>query len=269
MSTVEAVTSEKLLHVDSVGEGPDVVLLHGWGMHGGYWQGLVDELKQDYRLHCIDLPGHGKSDYSNEQSIDDFVRRVGQTIECLTDKAFHLIGWSLGGLIGQRLTLHYPDNVKRLMLIASSPSFMQRDGWLHAMPESVLKGFADNLLLDYKATLNRFLALQVRGSEQQQQGLRELKTQLFSRGEPDQTALKTALGLLQQVDLRESLCSINKPVMLIGGERDTLVPQAALPETARLLPQAAVHIVKGAGHAPFLSHPVEMVKLIKAFIAYE
>ena len=269
MSLVDAVTGDKLLHVDSIGAGPDVVLLHGWGMHGAYWQDLVDALKADYRVHCIDLPGHGKSDYAGEQALDDFVNRIRQCIESVTDDQFHLIGWSLGGLISQRLSMMLPDKVKTLALIASSASFMQREGWPNAMPASVLNGFADNLLQDYKLTLHRFLALQVRGSEQQQQGLRELKSRLFTRGEPDQTALKSGLSLLQQVDLRATLPSITQPVMLIGGERDTLVPAAAAEETAALLPRARVHIVKGAGHAPFLSHPDEMLNLIKNFISHE
>lgn len=269
MSLVKPVVDRKLLHVDSIGAGPDVVLLHGWGMHSGYWQGLIDELKQSYRLHCIDLPGHGRSEYCGENSIDDFVARVRFTIDSITDKSYSLAGWSMGGLIAQQLALEHPDRVKRVMLIASSACFMQRAGWPNAMTETVLNSFADALLQDYKTTLNRFLALQVRGCEQQQQGLRELKAQLFSRGEPDQQALKTGLSLLQQVDLRNSLSSIEMPVMLIGGERDTLVPPAALSNMAELLPQATVQIIKGAGHAPLLSHPNGIVSVMKAFISHE
>lgn len=269
MNMVEQLASEKLLHVHSFGQGPDVVLLHGWGMHSAYWQGLVDELKSDFRLHCIDLPGHGWSDYADERSINDFTVRVMQTIASITEQSFYLIGWSLGGLISQKLSLDYSDKVKRLILIASSPSFIRREGWQYATLESVFDGFALSLLSDYKKTLNRFISLQVRGSTQQQLGIRALKAKLFSRGMPDQAALKAGLGLLQQVDLRTSLSSIDKPVMVIGGEHDTLVPQAALPVIAGLLPQADMHIIKGAGHAPFLSHPEEMINLIKAFLENE
>lgn len=269
MSVAEAVTHEKLLHVDSSGEGPAVVLLHGWGMHGGYWQGLVDDLKSSYRLHCIDLPGHGKSEYGDEQSIDDFVNRITQTIDTLTDQAFHLIGWSLGGLISQRLTVMYPDKVKALALIASTPSFVQRDDWPHAMQESVLCGFADNLRQDYKMTLNRFLALQVWGCENQKQELRDLKAKLFSRGEPSQQALSTGLLLLKDVDLRNDLSTIEQQVMLVGGGRDTLVPRSALQAMASKLKQGDLHIIKGAGHAPLLSHAAEMASLIKTFMAYD
>ncbi|HRA24442.1 MAG TPA: alpha/beta fold hydrolase, partial [Usitatibacteraceae bacterium] len=49
------------LHVELAGQGPDLVLLHGWGLHGGVWQGLARELAPAFRLHLVDLPGHGHS----------------------------------------------------------------------------------------------------------------------------------------------------------------------------------------------------------------
>ncbi len=49
------------LHVEIRGDGPDVVLLHGWALHGGMWGPWVDELSRRARLHFIDLPGHGRS----------------------------------------------------------------------------------------------------------------------------------------------------------------------------------------------------------------
>ena len=269
MSAVSHIANSQLLHVESCGVGPDVVLLHGWGMHGGYWKGVVNLLKHSYRLHSIDLPGHGSSEYCAESTLADFVTRVSFTINNITANSYSLIGWSMGGLIAQQLTLDHSSRVSHLMLMASSACFMQRPDWKNAMPETVLNSFADALLDNYKNTLNRFLALQVRGSVQQQHNLRELKALLFSRGKPDQQALKTGLSLLQQVDLRNLLSSIDTPVMLLGGEHDTLVPPASLPEMAALLPQAMVRIIKGAGHAPLLSHPGEIEKVIKEFISHE
>lgn len=257
------------LYVESVGEGEDVILLHGWGMHGAYWQSLIDGLQDKYRVHSIDLPGHGKSRYQDEQSMDDFIVRLRQTIDTVTDQAVHVIGWSLGGLLGQQLSLQFPDSIKSLQLIASSASFVQRANWPHAMRQQVLTDFADMLMQDYRITLNRFLALQVRGSEQQQQGLRELKAKLFSRGEPNPLALREGLSLLQQVDLRQAISALAIPVMLLGGERDTLVPAAALLAMAQQIKQSKLHIIKGAGHAPFLSHPDAVLKLSRAFLVNE
>lgn len=268
MSVMEQVNS-MLLHVDSVGQGEDVILLHGWGMHSAYWQPLIESLQSQFRVHCIDLPGHGSSCYRGELTEEAFVERIKLTIDSITVQPFILIGWSLGGLLAQQFVRQWPDRIKRLVLVSSSASFVQRDNWPHAMSENTLNSFASFLLQDYKTTLNRFLALQVYGSENQKQELRELKEKLYSRGEPVADALQVGLGLLQSMDLRKSLNAIRVPVMLLGGERDTLVPQQALSEMNNQLATSTLHIVKGAGHAPFMSHPDEVNRLCQEFLSHE
>ncbi|HNE00663.1 MAG TPA: pimeloyl-[acyl-carrier protein] methyl ester esterase, partial [Plasticicumulans sp.] len=48
-----------MLYCQSWGSGPDLVLLHGWGMHGGVWDDTVEAFIDDWRVTVIDLPGHG------------------------------------------------------------------------------------------------------------------------------------------------------------------------------------------------------------------
>ncbi len=48
-----------MLHVEVTGSGAPLVLLHGWGMHGGVWTDVAAQLAQDFRVHSVDLPGHG------------------------------------------------------------------------------------------------------------------------------------------------------------------------------------------------------------------
>ena len=49
------------VYVETLGEGPDLVLLHGWAMHSGIWGSVRSQLAQYFRLHLVDLPGHGVS----------------------------------------------------------------------------------------------------------------------------------------------------------------------------------------------------------------
>lgn len=49
-----------MLYCQSWGSGPDLVLLHGWGMHGGVWDDTVEAFIDDWRVTVIDLPGHGR-----------------------------------------------------------------------------------------------------------------------------------------------------------------------------------------------------------------
>lgn len=84
------------------GNGPDVVLLHGWGMHGGLWGSFKDLLVTHYRTHTLDLPGFGYSkDIKSEFTLEAFSQVVEGYIKKVQGPVT-LIGWSLGGLITDR-----------------------------------------------------------------------------------------------------------------------------------------------------------------------
>ena len=58
------------LFVHTQGRGPDVVLLHGWGLHGGVWARIADHLAADFTVHSVDLPGHGASAHPEDYTLD-------------------------------------------------------------------------------------------------------------------------------------------------------------------------------------------------------
>ena len=55
--------------VERFGQGPDLVLLHGWGMNGAVWHGITQQLAAYYRVHLVDLPGFGNSPLADEVSM--------------------------------------------------------------------------------------------------------------------------------------------------------------------------------------------------------
>ena len=82
------------LHVEVVGEGPPLVLIHGWGLHGGVFATLVERLSGEFQFHLVDLPGHGGSRASTTPLT---LAACVPEILALTPPAAWL-GWSLGGL---------------------------------------------------------------------------------------------------------------------------------------------------------------------------
>jgi pimeloyl-[acyl-carrier protein] methyl ester esterase len=168
-------------------------------------------------------------------------------------------GWSLGGQVALRWAMRYPQQVQRLILVASTPSFVRRDDWNHAMSAELLQEFAAALRQNYALTLKRFLALQLRGSEQEREILAVLRQALFNRGEPDLTALQEGLAILLECDLRGALSSIMQPALIIAGELDALAPWQASQYMAQQMPNADLVKIKGAAHVPFLSHAEEFV----------
>ena len=121
------------------------------------------------------------------------------------------------------------------------------------------------LTVAYRHTLQRFVALQVQGSEHARDALASLRSQLFARGEPSPRALRDSLELLAASDLRSGIGAISQPALMIAGDRDTLTPIAAARWLATALPQATLVGIPGAAHAPFLSHPEAVVEALDAF----
>jgi len=262
------------LHVDTLGAGEPLLFIHGWGMHGGMWGGVLEELATKYRVLAVDLPGHGYSrmqdaglriqgnapDLSLDAIVDQLAARfldIGPLTVC---------GWSLGGQVALRWAMRYPEQVSRLVLVSSTPCFVQRDGWSCAMAAQTLTAFSAALQQNYLQTLRRFLSLQLRGSEQERELLAVLRSNLLGRGEPDLAALQAGLAILRDCDLRDVLAEVRQPALVIAGERDTLTPLPASQYLVEQLPDARLVAIKGAAHAPFLSHPDEFVAQLVDFL---
>lgn len=262
------------LHVETVGSGAPLVLLHGWGMHGGVWSDVAQQLAADFQVHSVDLPGYGFSVGRDSSRLGDDVRmnpnlRIDVIVDELASNFFEpvsLCGWSLGGQIAQRWAVREPEKVRRLILVASTPCFAEREDWLFGMQNEVLGKFAAELEQNHAVTLRRFISLQLRGSENERELLTLLRERLFSRGEPDMAALRAGLNILRDADQRAELQDIKQPTLVISGERDKLTPPQASCYMAQFIPDARMVEVKGAAHAPFLSHPEIFIEHVKSFL---
>ncbi len=255
------------LHIETHGSGAPLLLIHGWGMHGGLWGELVARLADKFQIIAVDLPGHGYSrdgalGTNSPSDIDAFV----DTLAAQFPEPLSVCGWSLGGQIALRWAARCPQQIQKLILLASTPCFTQRANWSHALPAPTVADFAEALQQDYALTLRRFLALQVRGSEDEKALLLRLRQVLFSRGEPNADMLQRGLNILRDVDLRADLPKILAPTLVIGGERDTLTPPPASIYLAQHLSNARLELILGAAHAPFLSHPDAVAKHINTFL---
>jgi pimeloyl-[acyl-carrier protein] methyl ester esterase len=241
------------LHVDTAGHGPPLVLLHGWAMHSDMWGPLLPRLAQRFRVHAVDLPGHGHSAPLHGFTLDGVVEALA-SVFAAEQRPLAVLGWSLGGLVAMRWARLQPARVGRLVLVATSPRFVAGDDWPHAMSDETLARFGDELHVAWKHTIRRFLALQLQGSEHGRATMAALKDRIFARGEPAPKALFGALALIRGADLRGEVGTITQPALVVSGARDTLALPGAGRWLADNLPNARFALVPGAAHVPFLSH---------------
>lgn len=249
------------MYVEVSGDGPDLVLVHGWAMHGGIFAPLVERLSRRFRVHCVDLPGHGRSHDAPMAQLQPAA--CAAAIAAQSPPAIW-IGWSLGGLIAQQGALEYPAHVRGLVGIGTTPCFIAKPDW-PGIDAQVNAQFAENLGRDFHATIDRFLALETLGSPDPQAELRELKRIAFAHGEPSPDALAEGLRILRATDLRERLGELSSSSLWISGRRDRLIPAAAMAWSAERSGGKLLSI--NAGHAPFLSDTDVVASAIASFAA--
>ncbi len=123
------------LHVEIRGHGPDLVLLHGWALHGGMWGPWLDELARHARLHIVDLPGHGRSPWA--VATQDLAGVARAVFPCVPQRAA-VLGWSLGGMLALELARQHPRHLGALLLVATTPKFLAGPDWEQGLPPAVL-----------------------------------------------------------------------------------------------------------------------------------
>lgn len=249
--------------VDVVGRGPNLTMLHGWGLNGAVWNGVRDTLAEKFTLHIVDLPGHG---HSQSEAITTLTE-TAQAIASVMPKYSHLLGWSLGGQIALELARRHADRIDKLLLVATTPCFLQRSDWPHAVLPAVLDDFGARLANNTAATIKSFLALQVLNQPNMRDTMTKLQQALISRGNIDPAALTGGLEILRNTDLREQIPHIAHATLVMQGDHDALAPEPAGRWLANSLPRARYVMMAHAAHAPFLSHREAFLHELEFFLA--
>ena len=102
------------VHVAEAGEGPPLLLLHGWPQHWWMWKGVIPALAESHRVICPDLRGHGWTDappwgYEKEGLASDALA----LLDALEIERVGMLGHDWGGLVGFLLSLRAPERIER------------------------------------------------------------------------------------------------------------------------------------------------------------
>ncbi|MEO1940814.1 MAG: alpha/beta fold hydrolase [Candidatus Thioglobus sp.] len=226
-----------MLYSQTIGTGPDLILLHGWGFNSELFNELINQYKNQYRITKIDLPGHGRSDNVNG-GINEWCDAI---IKILPENPM-LLGWSLGGLLAIKIATKI--TISQLILVASTPNFVKTNDWPYGIDENNFRQFSDALELNLSKGLKRFVSLQTQDKTQ-------LKTlnQSIDKFPASTQALNQGLDILLATDLINEFKQLNIPTKVILGDHDTLVPRhiSNWYDKAKIKTQ-----VLNTGHLPFL-----------------
>lgn len=222
------------------GEGPAILLSHGYSATSQMWRGQIDALSRRHRLIVWDMRGHGRSDYPQEVSAYSEEATVADMTALLdaagADRAI-VGGLSLGGYMSLAFHRVYPERVRALIIIDTGPGFKNdeaRERWNKRSLEYASRFEAEGL--GYLQSLSPEMAM---SSHRSADGL-----------------IRAARGMLTQRDDRviKSLPDIRVPSLIIVGANDTAF-LAAADYMATKIPYAARVIVPNAGHSANVDQP--------------
>lgn len=254
------------IHYETVGEGPPLVFIHGWAMSGDVWR-FQKELAETYRLIIPDLRGHGRSSApASGYCFQDFADDLLELFIALRLENAILIGWSMGAQVALQAFPVLRSRLAAVVLVSGTPRFTSTEGYSHGVPEVAVKGLALLLQRDFAGTVDDFCKRMFVDGELSA----ELSGQIFCEVNkivpPARHAVRQALKSLATTDLRAELALVDVPVLLIHGGSDSICLPSASQYMAEHLRDARIKIMKGAGHAPFISRPGEFAGILTEFL---
>jgi pimeloyl-ACP methyl ester carboxylesterase len=243
------------------GNGPQkLVCIHGVGSYLEAWSGVVAHLPDQFTVLTSDLRGHGRSTrIKGRYEIDDFVNDTLALAGHVGFASFHLAGFSLGGLIAQRLALTHPERLRRLVLLATvagrSPEERQAVlGRLAALAASQPSAH-------HAASLSRWL------TEEFQERNPDVIAELRRRdAENDPACYAAAYRVLAETDFGGILDQIRSPTLIVTGEDD----RGSNPRMARHMHDqirgSRLEILPGLRHSILVEAPAQVADLMADFL---
>ena len=226
-----------------------VLMFHGWGFPAAIFSSLIDDLTPGF---VVETPGRTGYGTRPEQSAG--------TIAVSLQSPTLLIGWSLGGQDALKLSLQQPELVSGVVLLATTPCFVNQPGWNAGMDQAVFDAFRQQMIDDPLAAMQQFVRLNAgdRADRQSRARLSELS------GGVAPSVLLNGLDELENTDLRDSVSEIKAPVLILHAVDDRIVPVAASYWLQRNLPNARLVEFPHGGHAFFLQHTNKIADLVRA-----
>ena len=248
------------LHYLEAGAGQPVLLLHGLGSCGDDWLFQTPILAERWRVIAPDLRGHGQSGKPRGPiTMAQLATDIAGLMDGLGLAPAHIVGLSLGGLVGQQLAIDFPQKVNRLVLVNT---------FAHLWPTSLRETYTLLRRAIVSALLPLNLTARVVAADLfPRPAQSEIRQAALDRiGTNDLTAYRSLMRAIRRFDTRRSLHRIHAPTLIITGDRDRIVPRGCQLQLVRGIPNVRWQIVRDSGHATPIDQPEEFNRLVLEFL---
>lgn len=256
-------------HVQSMGQGPVLLLLHGTGASTHSWRGLAPLLAQHFTVVAVDLPGHGFTEQpaSKSLSLPGMARALSALMQSLDVAPSLVAGHSAGAAISIRMVLDH--EIAPRGLVSLNGALLPFDGFARHVFSPLAK------LLVLNPFVPRLFAQLIANRRSVERLIRETGSTLDREGVEfygrligNPTHVSSALGMMANWDLdafARDLPQLGVPLLLITGSRDFTVPPEQAVKVRNLVAGAKVEGLRGLGHLAHEEQPAKIAAMITQF----
>jgi pimeloyl-ACP methyl ester carboxylesterase len=258
------------------GDGPPVVLIHGYGDTADGWRRVVPGLLENHRVIAVDVPPFGRSGEPRVPKLLEFYKDFfPELFEKLDVGPATVIGHSLGGAISLHLTLARPELVQRLGLVAPAGLGKAPPWWWHALTAAPMWRTALSIPspltpLLIREGMKRFLDWRLfHDPRKLEEHIDHLVSMHSSPKDFDRlmTAGRCCIESYTGTLLEDSAV-LDIPLWMVWGRHDGLVPSEHALAFGQLHPDADVHVFDDCGHYPQFEMPARFNFLLREWMAY-
>lgn len=260
---------EAAVYFEMEGDGPALVLLHGYALNGVMWDLQRPVLARSNTVITVDLRGFGKSSCGKKWSGSVMAEDVSGFIRSLRVKDAAVLGFSMSGPVAFRVALDLPETVSKLILVSS---ILPATGRPKAGKESDLQNKELEMLrlrgpMAWAEATGLWKGPMVDRIFRQNPDAKPLWERMMSRHNPDYLLdMMAARNRTQsRVDWRSRLGDVSVPTLIIAGGEDAKFIDSAR-YLHRKIPGSMIRIIEGAGHMVNLEAPGEFVDSIFEFL---
>ena len=246
------------LYTVEFGNGPRTLVAHGgWTGSWELWTEPFMQLSKSWRTVAYDHRGTGATIAPVESiSVENLVADLFAVLDKLNIEKCVLAAESAGGMIAVNAVLQQPERFDGLVLV---------DALLHNEDDGSDAGFIQGLQTNYMATIGGFVDACVPTNEQNSVEIRSWGRKILARATSE--AAIRLLECTHGIDLRSKLSQIQQRTLILHGDADALVPLSDSEYMASQIPNGHLHVVKGAGHVPTVTRPIEVAQVIDQYFS--
>jgi pimeloyl-ACP methyl ester carboxylesterase len=225
------------------GEGPPLVLLHGWPVDSREWRRQLDGLSDEFTVVAWDAPGAGRSSDPPETfRLSDWADYLAEFIRALDLDRPHVAGLSWGGGLALELYRRHPAVPRTLILVSAYA------GWGGSLPPDVVKERFELYLRNSELPPEQWVPAVIRTllTDQATDSMVDELSSMISEFHP--AATRAAVRAFAEADLRDVLPRIDIPTLLLYGEEDVRAPKPVWEALHANIPGSKLVVLPGVGH---------------------